>query len=273
MGDTAALARKLGLSSSSIPFSVSSVTSVTSVAGPLTLDLGNGVTMDFVYVPPGRITMGSPDSEAQRSNDETQHEVTITKGFHLGKYEVTQAQYEAVVGANPSIRKEANRPVENVSWNDATEFCNRMTQKTGRQIRLPTEAEWEYACRAGTTMPFHFGATISTDQVNYNGNYPYAGGRKGAYRQKTTDVGSFPANAWGLHDMHGNVWEWCSDWYGAYPTGPVSDSTGPANGTFRVVRGGSWYDLGHGCRSASRRRYAPPSRDSSFGFRALLAER
>jgi len=245
------------------------------VPGPLTLDLGNGVTMELVYIPPGRFMMGSPASESKsgRSMDETQHEVTITKGFYLGKYEVTQAQYQAVMGANPSNWKEANRPVEQVSWNDATEFCSRMTQRVGRQVRLPTEAEWEYACRAGTTAAFHFGDSLSADRANFDGNYPYGGAAKGVFRQETTRVGSFQPNAWGLCDMHGNVWEWCSDWYGTYPTGAVSDPQGAAGGTFRVVRGGSWYSLGYSCRSAYRFRFESVVRDLIIGFRALVVER
>ena len=171
--------------------------------------------------------MGSPANEPERSDDETQHRVTLTKGFYLGVHQVTQAQWQAVMGNNPShFKGDSNLPVENVSWDDCVAFCEALGKKDGKTYRLPTEAEWEYACRAGTTTPFHFGDTISVNQANYDGNYTYGNGKKGVYRQKTTPVGSFPANAWGLFDMHGNVWEWCADWYGPYPEEELKDPQG-----------------------------------------------
>ncbi len=178
--------------------------------------IANSLGMRFAWRPPGTFLMGSPPSEPQRWDDEQQHRVTLSKGFWLGVTPVTQAQWQAVMGSNPSHFQGDDRPVEEVSWDDCQEFCKRLAERDGQRYRLPTEAEWEYACRAGTTTPFHFGATLSTEQANYDGNYTYGEGKKGKYREETTPVGSFPANAWGLHDMHGNVWEWCQDWYGPY---------------------------------------------------------
>ena len=175
--------------------------------------------------------MGSPKEEKERKDDEIQHKVTLTKGFYMGVYTVTQEQWQEVMGNNPShFKGEKNLPVEHVSWDDCQEFIKKLREKDKKPYRLPTEAEWEYACRAGTTTPFHFGETISTDQANYNGNFTYGNGKKGVYREKTTPVGSFPANAWGLHDMHGNVWQWCQDWYGDYPQKDVVDPQGPEKG-------------------------------------------
>jgi formylglycine-generating enzyme required for sulfatase activity len=217
-------------------------------------DLGSGAILDMVAIPGGSFVMGSPSTEAERDNDEgPQHNVNISP-FFMGKYEVTQAQYEAVMGNNPSDFKGAKRPVENVNWDEAVEFCRKLTQKTGKTYRLPSEAEWEYACRAGTTTPFHFGDTITPDLVNYNSIYPYGAALKGLWRQQTTDVGSFPPNAFGLYDMHGNVYEWCSDkWHDNYngtPTDGSSWETG--TGHHRVLRGGSWRSLAADCRCAYR---------------------
>jgi formylglycine-generating enzyme required for sulfatase activity len=259
--------------------------------GKLALDCGSGVTLDLMRISAGRFMMGSPLSEGNnratswekwengpvgektvigRSDNEVQHEVTITKPFYMGIHEVTQSQWRAVMGNNPSYFKGDDNPVEKVSWDDAMEFCRKLSSKSGRKVRLPTEAEWEYACRAGTTMAFNTGETISTDQVNYNGNYTYGNGRKGVYREKTTPVGSFGANAWGLYDMHGNVWEWCSDWHGVYDLANTKDPQGVSNGTPRVVRGGSWANSPWGCRSAYRFRLEPDLRAIDFGFRVVL---
>jgi formylglycine-generating enzyme required for sulfatase activity len=214
--------------------------------------------------------MGSPSNEAGRGGDEgPQHQVTVS-AFYMGKYQVTQKEYESVMGTNPSRFKGANLPVEQVSWYDAVEFCNRLSQLEGliptysgsgnnitcnwnaNGYRLPTEAEWEYACRAGTTTPFSTGNNITTDQANYDGRYPYNNNATGTYRGITTSVGSFAPNPWGLYDMQGNVREWCWDWYGGYSSGAQTNPRGPVSGTDRVMRGGSCVDYGRDLRSADR---------------------
>lgn len=234
--------------------------------------LPGGVTLEMVYISGGTFTIGSPDSETDRMNSEgPQKQVTIAP-FFMGKYPVTQAQWQAVMGQNPSHFKGDNRPVDTVSWDDAQAFIKKLSEavtfgKSG--FRLPTEAEWEYACRAGTTTPFAFGPTITPEIVNYDGNYPYGQAPKGAYRQKTTPVGSFPPNGWGLYDMHGNVWEWCQDnWHDNYE-GLTAEGTWLSVGDTqrRVLRGGGWLDLGFSCRSASRYRDLPDLRNDFRGFR------
>jgi len=253
----------------------------------LTLDCGKAVSLKLVLIPAGEFKMGGdepPEQVARKCNglpakaewfqdEQPQHRVKITKPFYMGVYVVTQAQYEAVMGANPSNFKGESNPVEQVSWNDTVEFCKKLSAKTGQTVRLPTEAEWEYACRAGTTTPFNTGETISTDQANYNGNFTYGSGSKGEYRQKTVVVGSFAPNAWGLYDMHGNVWEWCQDWSGSYPSAEMVDPVGPENGQLRVLRGGSWQCDSRHYRSASRSRTFPGSRLHSIGFRVVCAPR
>jgi formylglycine-generating enzyme required for sulfatase activity len=246
-----------------------------------TEDLGGGVTIEMVEIPGGTFLMGSPASEANRDGNEgPQHEVTVS-AFYMSRYEVTQEQWRAVAGLpkdqtdmnpDPSYFKGDDHPVERVSWWEAMEFCTRLSRKTGKTYRLPTEAEWEYACRAGTTTPFAFGETITPEIVNYDGNYPYASAPKGVYRQKTTPVGSMGvANGFGLYDMHGNVWEWCMDWFAEdyYRQGPSVDPTGPATGSFRVERGGGWSYDARVCRSAIRSRGTPSGRFDGLGFRLL----
>ena len=235
-------------------------------------NLGSGAILDLISIPGGSFMMGSPSTETGRSNDEgPQHNVNISP-FFMGKYEVTQKQYQAVMGNNPSNFKGAKHPVEQVTWDEAVEFCRKLTQKTGKSYRLPSEAEWEYACRARTTTPFYFGDTITPDLVNYNGNYPYGSAPKGLYREQTTDVGIFPPNAFGLYDMHGNVWEWCSDkWHDNYngaPTDGSSWETGTDNN--RVLRGGSWGSNAVVCRSANRCGDSAGLRLSCIGFRVAL---
>jgi formylglycine-generating enzyme required for sulfatase activity len=205
------------------------------------------LSLEMLWVEPGTFTMGSPTSEAGRFTDETQHEVTLTNGFYLGKHEVTQAQWQEVMGSNPSRHKGANRPVEMVSWTDVTSFCDKLTEAerpTGRlpagmTYQLPTEAQWEYACRAGTTTTFSWGDTASSTQANFNGNYPYGGAATGPDLFRTTDIGQYAANPWGFHDMHGNVFEWTADWFEEFTSGAVSDPVGSADGSYRVGRGGS----------------------------------
>ena len=240
-----------------------------------TEDLGNGVLLEMVEIPGGKFIMGSPANEAQRRlNESPQHQVTVPS-FCMGKYELTQAQYQAIMGNNPANFKGNNRPVENVSWDDAVAFCQKLSQRTGKKYRLPSEAEWEYACRAGTTTPFYFGESITPELVNYDGNYPYASAPKGQYRQQTTDVGTFPPNAFGLYDMHGNVLEWCQDDYQEnYINAPTDGSASTVlSATYKLLRGGSWdYIAGH-CRSANRYRYLRDFRALNYGFRVVSSFR
>jgi len=229
----------------------------------LTLDLGNGVTMKLVLIRPGKFVMGSPDSEKGRESKEgPQHEVVIAKPFYMGVTEVTQAQYEAVMGTNPSKFKGPTNPVESVIWSDTVEFCRKLSEKTGKTFRLPTEAEWEYACRAGTKTRFSFG-----DSESILGDYAWCESNSG---KNTHPVGQKKPNAWGLYDMHGNVWEWCADIYGPYSSEASVDPRGATSGGDCMVRGGSWYN-GNGdivsFRCADRSNRAPANRDYSIGFR------
>ena len=244
------------------------------------VDLGGGVRLELVWCPPGTFTMGSPRNEQGRNEDEVPHEVTLSKGFWMGKHEVTQAQqWKALTGWDTSCFKRKNlfgfggdtkpsHPVESVSWHDCQTFIQKLNARvSGGGFRLPTEAEWEYACRAGTTTAFHYGNDFDATMANFNGGGPYGNGGKGEYRRTTMPVGSFQPNAWGLYDMHGNVWEWCQDWYGDYPTGSVTDPTGPYSGSFRVLRGGSWLFFDRFCRSANRYRFDPGLRYINVGLR------
>ena len=232
----------------------------------------NGVIQRFRWIEPGTYMMGSPETEAERYDNEVLHTVTLSTGYWLADTAVTQALWRAVMGNNPARFKEnTENPVEQVSWNDAQHFIETVNrQHAAVQLRLPTEAEWEYACRAGTDTPFSFGDTITTEQVNFDGNFPYAGGKKGEYRGKTVAVKSLPPNRWGLYEMYGNVWEWCQDRYGGYPAEPLTDPQGPMRGAARVVRGGSWYDFGRNVRSANRDRFTPDERNDALGFRLAL---
>jgi formylglycine-generating enzyme required for sulfatase activity len=183
---------------------------------------------------------------------------------------VNQKQFGVLIQDNNSAFKGDNQPVERVSWDEAVEYCKLLSAKEGRKYRLPTEAEWEYACRAGTTTPYYFGSTISTAQANYDGNYVFGNGVKGIYRAKTVPVGSFSPNAWGIYDLCGNVSQWCSDWDDDYPKGDAVDPTGPTEGTQRVMRGGAYDSEPGDCRSASRDWYEPDGKRDSRGFRVLL---
>jgi formylglycine-generating enzyme required for sulfatase activity len=256
-------------------------------------DLGNQIVLEMVLISGGSFTMGSPTEELGHQESESPQHLVSIKPFCMGKYPVTQAQWQAVAALpqvnreldpNPSSFKGENRPVDSVSWHDAVEFCDRLTAHTKRVYRLPSEAEWEYACRAGTNTPFHFGETIMTDLANYRGTdheeYKWSGsygrGPKGIYRQETTVVGSFEvANAFGLYDMHGNVWEWCADhWHENYEGAPTDGSAwieaGDDNDNrFRLLRGGSWAYNPESCRCAYRDYYNPDNRSSPFGFRVV----
>ncbi|MBD2597076.1 SUMF1/EgtB/PvdO family nonheme iron enzyme [Nostoc spongiaeforme FACHB-130] len=249
-----------------------------------TEDLGHGVVLEMVAIPGGTFLMGSPESEEGRCVFESPQHHVIVQPFFMGKFPVTQGQWQAVAALDkvnidldpdPSHFQGANRPVECVSWDDAVEFCARLSKKTGKIYRLPSEAEWEYACRAGTTTPFYFGETITTELANYNGNYIYGTAPNGEYRQETTEVGKFPANPFGLFDMCGNVSEWCQDkWHKDYNNAPTDGSAWLIennNQIQRWLRGGSWPDDPRKCRSASRYYYDYPDyRNDVFGFRVVV---
>jgi formylglycine-generating enzyme required for sulfatase activity len=238
-----------------------------------TVELSPGVTMTFVLVPPGKFRMGSPEGEPGHRGDERLHTVTLTTPFDLARTELTRSQYQALTRKDPSHFQGDDRPVEQVSWEEAQDYAARLTKQLGdRQVyRLPTEAEWEYACLAGRPPSMTFGVgdgrSLSSDEANCNGNRPYGSAAKGKYLESTWRVGSYPANALGLYDMHGNVWEWCADRYAPYPRGEATNPTGPAEGPFRVIRGGSWSVSAEDCRSAHRGRRAPDSRSDDTGFR------
>jgi len=219
-------------------------------------DLGKDVKLEMVFIPGGKFKMGSPESEKGRDDIETEHEVTLTKPFYMGKYEVTQEQWESVMGKNPSDTKGAKLPVTDVSWEDCQEFIKKLNENTKGGYRLPTEAEWEYACRAGTTTAYSFGDKIIPKDANYDSRI-----------NKSVEVGSYKPNAFGLFEMHGNVWEWCEDWFGAYPEGALTDPKGPATGERRVLRGGS-FNLGVSfARSSIRYDFSPSNRFFLTGFR------
>ena len=255
-------------------------------------DLGNEIGLEMVLIPGGSFKMGSPEDELERLESESPQHLVSIKPFCMGKYPVTQEQWRAVA-ALPQINRQLNpkpsrfkgdkRPVEQVSWYDGVEFCDRLSSQTKRQYRLPSEAEWEYACRAGTTTPFHFGETITSELANYDTSWTYGAGVKGTYREETTEVGSFDvANAFGLYDMHGNVWEWClDDWHDNYEGAPIDGSAWfddnnhiSQNQRNAMLRGGSWFYYPKCCRSASRHDDVRAERDRIFddvGFRVVCA--
>ena len=235
-----------------------------------------GVDYAFRWCPSGTFMMGRPASEKDREPDEEQHQVTLSRGFWMLETPVTQGMWESVMGSNPShFKGSKNLPVEQVSWDDCQGFIQKLNglniAPSGYRFSLPTEAQWEYACRAGTTTPFNFGSVLNGDKANCDGQNPYGTSTKGQYLQKTSEVGSYPANAWGLFDMHGNVWEWCADyWYRDYPDGAVTDPVGASSGSYRVLRGGCWVDYAWYCRSAHRARSDPSSRTRDDGVRISL---
>jgi formylglycine-generating enzyme required for sulfatase activity len=250
------------------------------------------VPTNMLWVPAGSYVMGSPTNETQRSSNETQHNVTLTKGFFMSKYLVTQSSFLSLMNTNPSYFTPARgftldltRPVEQVTWFDATNYCSQLTQLdraagrifTNWSYRLPTESEWEYACRAGTVTPVYYGSNLLSGMANFDGEFEYWAGigtsnnPTGILLNRTSSVGSYQPNPWGLLDMAGNLWEWCQDWFGNYPTGPVTDPPGPATGLARVFRGGAFNAPGRYCRSAYRDSYLPSSGFNTVGFRVVLA--
>lgn len=275
------------------------VASQPTAAGDNEKTITNSIGMKLNLIPAGKFLMGSPETESEREAEkELQHEVTISKPFYMGVYSVTQQEWEKVMSKATGSRFNAKRgggpefPAENMIFNEAVEFCDKLTaleaeKKAGRTYRLPTEAEFEYACRAGTTTPFNVGKSLSSKQANFNGNFPYGGAEKGPYVRQTAKVGSYAPNAWGLYDMHGNVATWCSDWYDPdyYKNSPKTDPKGPDKGVvptgyknrdtpgpgqfYRVIRGGSWIDDARACRSAYRFRSMPHESYQLVGVRVV----
>lgn len=239
------------------------------------INLGKDVTLEMVALQAGSFIMGSPENEEGRNQDEKpQHKVDIAR-FFMSKYPITQAQYLTIMKKNPSGFKGEKKPVETVSWFDCKQFCHKLSKLTDRQFRLPSEAQWEYACRAGTTTPFYTGDTITTDLANYNGQFGYGKGNAGIARRETTDVGSFPPNAFGLYDLHGNVLEWCADsWHNNYLNAPShsdpwEDKDAEEENSPRVLRGGSWDDTAYYCRSSVRNWCSPLVKGKLIGFRIV----
>jgi formylglycine-generating enzyme required for sulfatase activity len=240
-----------------------------------TEDLGSRVHLTLMLIPEDEFTMGAPEDEPESDDRERPQHLVRVPQFLLGLYPVTQAQWRVVAGyqkidrelnPDPSRFKGDDRPVEKVSWDDAQEFCQRLSAESGKDYRLPSEAQWEYACRAGTLTPFSFGEIITTEVANYNGNYTYRNGPQGKYCEKTTDVGIFPANDWGLYDMHGNVLEWCEDdWHNSHKGAPRDGSAwrdSDQTNSNKLLRGGSWNDYPRYCRSAYRNFV---TRDGTYG--------
>ena len=236
----------------------------------------NSIGMRLTWVPAGSFLQGSPLAEPERQDDEERRRITLTTGFYLGVHAVTLAQWQTVMDANPSRFPGENRPVEGVSWDDCQEFCRKLARKDGlgadlpSPYQLPTEAQWEYACRAGTQSAYFFGDRLSATQANFLANHTSGGATSDRSVQETTPVGAYPANAWGLHDMHGNVFEWCQDWYALYPKREAIDPFSQPKGNVRVLRGGSWHSLARRCRSASRGWAAPGYRGSDVGCRVCF---
>ncbi len=232
-----------------------------------------GVEHGFRWIPPGRFLMGSPEDEKGRYDDEIQHWVTLTKGFWLAETTVTQALWQAVMGDNPSEFKAEQNPVEKVRWNNTQKFIDKIkTALPELLLKLPTEAQWEYACRAGSQTPFWFGKKINLQNANYSRNWDYGDDVNSSRLGKTCEVKRFKPNLWGLYQMHGNVWEWCDDRYVAdLGTQSVIDPTGPKNGAIRALRGGSWSGDGRDLRSAARRKFEPDLSYNNLGLRLSLS--
>lgn len=235
-------------------------------------DLGNGITLEMVFIPGNEFWMGAPDDEEGAGDEEKPRHRVVVPDFCMGKFPVTQAQYEVITGKNPSRFDGKKRPVEKVTWDEAVAFCEALAERTGRTYRLPSEAEWEYACRAGTATPFHLGPTITTDLANYDGSESYGEGPTGNNRKQTIEVGQFPPNCFGLYDLHGNVWEWCQDvWHRNYEGAPTDGTAWMQGGnqSWQVIRGGSWFNFPRDCRSAYRLSSLPVNRSNDIGFRVV----
>jgi uncharacterized protein (TIGR02996 family) len=235
------------------------------------MSLGAGADLSFNFVPPGSFIMGSREDEENRLSGEDRHRVNVPDGFYLGTFPVTQGQWQAVTNTNPSrFPGDLNRPVEQVSWDDCVNFCSRLGEVDGLRACLPTEEAWEYACRAGTTTQFHFGETLSAAQANYDLDHAQrrAKGWGDTAWWGTTPVDRFPPNPWGLYDLHGNVWEWCQDWYEGFPSS--LPDVFPPHGPFRGLRGGGWQTYPAICRSGRRNRQSPGSGFHAYGCRICL---
>jgi formylglycine-generating enzyme required for sulfatase activity len=235
--------------------------------------MGSGSELELVCLPGGMYQMGSPGSQGY-PDEHPRHLVQISS-FLMGRFPITQEQWRAVMGKLPACRfKGEGRPIDNVTWYDAEVFCRRLAKKTGRPYRLPSESEWEYACRAGTTTPFCYGETLTTDLANYCGDHTFGRGPRGIYRHEPTLKGVFPPNAFGLYDMHGNVWEWCADaWFDDYQGAPMDGSIRSPDEShpMRVARGGSWHETPDHCRSAVRLKLDPGDKEDYFGFRVAMS--
>jgi len=231
----------------------------------------NSMGMTFAAVPPGEFLMGSGPRESGRKNDEAQHRVILTKPYWIGTHLIDQTAWLELMHENPSsVRDDPRLPVDSTNWVECVEFCRRLSERDQRSYRLPSEAEWEYACRAGTTTPFHFGRRIGPTQVNYDGNYSYLRSPKGEYRCRQNRCGELPANPWGIYDMHGNLWEWVSDNFANFQGTEATDPRGPRRGNLRVLRGGCWDAIPGYCRSAIRNDEPPTSRSRYYGCRIAL---
>ncbi|MEO6390392.1 MAG: formylglycine-generating enzyme family protein [Pyrinomonadaceae bacterium] len=238
--------------------------------------LPHGLSLELVKIPAGSFCMGSLEGDsAAGDNEMPRHRVEITREFFLGRFEITQAQWNAVMGTNPSHFKDCPQcPVEMISWRDATTFVAKLNARQRKyRFRLPTEAEWEYATRAGSQANFAYGDTLSSTQANFDGNFPFGNVAQGRFLKRTAEVGGYPPNQWGLYDIHGNVWEWCSDYFGQYRNRVQRDPKGPATGRSHVLRGGSWFVNAVNARSATRHNLAADQRNPNNGMRIAAEKR